>query len=127
MGDKKTVLIVDDDPDVVSFLSTLLEDNDYNVVCASDGVEGLDKARSEKPDLVSLDITMPEKSGVRLYRELKDDEDLKNIIVVIVTGMPSQFEKFISTRKQVPPPDSYIAKPFKEETFLKTINGFLRN
>ena len=101
---KKTILVIDDEPDIVSFLTTLLEDNGYRTVSAMDGREGIEKARSEKPDLVSLDITMPEKSGVKFYRELRSDPDLSKIPVVIVTGVSGDFEKFISTRKQVPPP-----------------------
>ena len=120
-GSKKTILVLDDEPDIVTFLTTLLEDNGYRVVSAPDGAKGLEMARAEKPDLISLDISMPEKSGVKFYRELKDDPDLGKIPVVMVTGVSDDFQQFISGRRQVPPPEGYISKPIEEEKFLKTI------
>ena len=67
--------------------------------------------RRERPDLVTLDITMPEKSGVAVYRKLKEDERFKQVPVIIITGVSDDFKKFISTRSQVPPPEGYISKP----------------
>lgn len=125
VSDTKKILVIDDEPDVVTFLTTLLEDNDYTTVSAKNGVEGLAKAKSEKPDLILLDITMPEKSGVRFYRDVREDPNLKDIPVVMVTGVMKEFEKFISTRRQVPPPDGYISKPVDTAKLLETIAGLL--
>ena len=125
MSDTKKILVIDDEPDVVTFLTTLLEDNGYATIPAKDGVEGLAKTKSEKPDLILLDITMPEKSGVRYYRDVCDDPDLKDIPVVMVTGVTKEFEKFISTRRQVPPPDGYISKPVDTKLLLETIAKLL--
>ncbi len=128
---KKKILVVDDEDNVVTYLETLLQDNGYDTVSAADGEEALEKVRSERPDLITLDITMPKKSGVGFYRAVREDEDLKSIPVVIVTGVtgwagdPNEFKKFISTRKQVPPPDGFVAKPFDEEAFLKTVGDLL--
>jgi CheY-like chemotaxis protein len=116
--EKKTILVVDDEPDVQVYLQTLLEDNGYNVVVAQDGAEALEKVQESRPDLVTLDITMPEKSGVRFYRDVKENDDLKTIPIVIVTGISKDFEKFISTRKQVPPPEGYVSKPIDREEIL---------
>ena len=116
--DKKTILILDDEPHVVTYLETLLEDNGFQTVSASNGREGMEKLKERKPDLVCLDMSMPEQSGVRFYRNLKDDPDLSSIPVLIVTavtgygGDPEPFRRFISTRKQVPPPDGF--KPEEE-------------
>ncbi|MFH1919722.1 MAG: response regulator, partial [Planctomycetota bacterium] len=77
------------------------------------------------PDLVALDITMPEKSGVAVYRKLKEDEQLKNIPVIIITGISDDFKKFISTRRQVPPPEGYISKPVDHEQFLNMVRELL--
>ena len=63
MSDKKTILIVDDEPDMVEYLKTLYEDNGFNTITAADGVEGFAKAESNQPDLISLDITMDKESG----------------------------------------------------------------
>ena len=121
----KRILVVDDEEDIISYLCTLLEDNGYTTLSAMNGEEGLTKARREKPDLITVDISMPEKSGVKLYRELRDDPDLGSMPVVIVTGVQKEFKGFISSRKQVPPPDGYIAKPIQEKEFLETIAKLL--
>ncbi len=117
----KKILIIDDDPDIVTFLKTLLEDNGYATATAGNGQEGLDALSREKPDLICLDITMPEKSGVGFYRSVKESGAYKTIPVVMVTGVTGDFEKFISTRKQVPPPEGYIAKPIDKQKLLDTV------
>ena len=119
--DVKTVLVVDDEPDARDFLATVLEDNGYATVLAKDGNEAISILEAGTPDLVTLDITMPEKSGVAVYRKLKESDELKGIPVIIVTGVSGEFEKFISTRRQVPPPEGYISKPVDHEQFLKMV------
>ena len=129
--DKKRILVLDDEPNVVTYLETLLHDNGYETVSASDGKQGIEKAKSEKVDLVCLDISMPEHSGVRFYRNLKDDPELSAIPVVVVTavtgygGDPEPFKRFISTRKQVPPPEGFLSKPIDKQEFLDTIAKLL--
>jgi CheY-like chemotaxis protein len=124
-GSPKTILVVDDEPDVVTFLSTLFEDNGFRVITAENGAEAIQKFRSEHPDLVTLDITMPEQSGVKTYRQMKEDPDLGKTPIIIVTGVSSDFEKFISQRKQVPKPDGYISKPIEKEELLKIVSGLI--
>ncbi len=127
----KTILVLDDEPNVVTYLETLLRDHGYQTVSASNGKEGMEKAKSEKVDLVCLDISMPEQSGVRFYRNLKDDPELSSVPVVVVTAVtgygadPEPFKRFISTRKQVPPPDGFLAKPIDQQEFLDTIARIL--
>lgn len=125
MSDKKKVIVIDDEPDMVTFLTLLLEDNGYATVSAKDGQEGIEKVRTEHPDLVLLDITMPEKSGVRFYREIRGDSELKSIPVVIVTGVAKEFKDFISTRRQVPPPDGFISKPIEKQELLDIVARLL--
>jgi DNA-binding response OmpR family regulator len=122
---RKTVLIVEDEQDVVDFLIMVLEDAGFRAVFANDAQHGMEKVRSENPDLVSLDIMLPEKSGVKFYRELKSDPVLSKIPVVMVTGVQAEFERFISTRRQVPPPEGYIAKPFDGKKYMETIRKVL--
>lgn len=86
----RKVLIVDDDPDVVLFLSTVLQDHGYDIVEAANGREGLEKARAEGPDLILLDLMMPHKSGIALLADLYADERLRRIPVVMVTGVSSE-------------------------------------
>jgi CheY-like chemotaxis protein len=121
----KTVLVVDDDPDARDFLTTVLEDAGFGTTTAKDGTEAIAAIEEEAPDLVALDITMPEKSGVAVYRRLKEDEQLKSIPVIIITGVSDDFKKFISTRRQVPPPEGYISKPVDHEQLVRTVKNLL--
>jgi CheY-like chemotaxis protein len=127
----KKVLIVDDEPDVVSYLEMLLQDGGFETVSASNGKEGMELARREKPDLVTLDVSMPESTGTRFYRDIKADPDLASIPVVIVTavtgyaGDPYAYEKFISGRRSVPPPEAFFPKPIDKSKFLETVGKLL--
>jgi len=123
-ADTKTVLVVDDEPDTRMFLTTLLEDNGFATVTANDGMQAMEMVKKSRPDLISLDITMPEKSGVRFYRDMREDDEFKDIPIIIVTGMSGEFEQFISTRKQVPPPNGYVPKPIDKERYIKLAKEF---
>lgn len=125
MTDKKKILVIDDDPNLVSFLTMLLQDNGYDCITASDGKEGMEQVTKNKPDLILLDITMPETTGVRFYRNIKDQPDYSSIPVVMVTGVMKEFERFISTRRQVPPPDAYFSKPVDKDALIKKVGELL--
>jgi DNA-binding response OmpR family regulator len=125
MGNAGTILIIDDEPDLVAYLTVLLGDHGYEVISATDGERGLELARKRAPDLVCLDISMPAPSGVRVYRELRGDEALAGIPVVMITGVPRQFEDFISRRRQVAPPDGYLSKPFDPDELLELLEKLL--
>ncbi len=122
---KKTVLVVDDDPDAREYLMTVLGDNDFASVSAKDGTEALKMLEGSIPNLVTLDITMPEKSGVAVYRKLREDDRFKHIPVIIITGVSEDFKRFISTRRQVPAPEGYIPKPVDAEQFLAKVRELL--
>jgi CheY-like chemotaxis protein len=124
-SEAKIVMIVDDEADVVAYLKALLEDNGIDVITARDGKEGYEEAKFHHPDLITLDITMPEESGVRLLRDLQKDPDTADIPVVIVTGISHEFKRFIETRKQVRPLAGYFEKPIDREQFLAKINEIL--
>ena len=123
----KKVLVVDDDPDVRLFSVTVLEEHGYTPFEASDGVEGLKMIKAEKPDLVILDIMMPRQSGIRLYRELKTDKSLKDIHVVVLSGIAKR--TFMRSQKaltefggaEVPEPEVYLEKPVEAEDLADTI------
>lgn len=128
---KKRILVIDDEPHVVTYLETLLQDNGYETVAASNGREGMEKVKTDRPHLICLDITMPEESGVRFYRDLKEDPVLRAIPVIVVTavtgygGDPDGLKKFLSTRRQVPPPEGYFSKPIDKAEFIAKIRQLL--
>jgi CheY-like chemotaxis protein len=124
-GGGRCILVVDDDPDIVTYLTTFFSDHGYRVLSASGGNEALALAREHQPDLICLDISMPPPTGVRVYRELRGDPMLASIPVILVTGVPAQFERFISTRRQVPPPDGYVGKPFDPEQLRAIVERIL--
>jgi twitching motility two-component system response regulator PilH len=123
----KKVLVVDDDPDVRLFSVTVLEEHGYTPLEAADGEEGLKVIRAEKPELVILDILMPRQSGIRLYRELKMDKALKNIHVIVLSGIAKK--TFLRSQKaltefgaaEVPEPEVYLEKPVEAEELADVI------
>jgi DNA-binding response OmpR family regulator len=121
MADKKTILVVDDEADVCTYLSTLLQDNGFETVVAYNGDEALAAVKKKTPDLVTLDITMPESTGVRFYKEMRQSEAWKRVPIVIVTGITPDFEKFISSRRTAPPPDGYLQKPIDPAALLALV------
>ena len=125
MTDKKTVLIIDDEPDTVTYFSSLLEDNGYVTTTARNGAEAIERVKEARPDLITLDITMPETSGVRCYRDLRETEAWQTIPVIIITGVSGDFRTFISSRKHVPPPDGYLGKPVDATELLELVRKLL--
>jgi CheY-like chemotaxis protein len=127
---KKRIMVIDDEPDVVTFLTTLLEENGYETCSAQDGTEGLDKLQKERPDLICLDLLMPEKTGIKLYREIRKDPEFKDIPVIMITGFAApefpliDFKRFISQRS-IPPPEGYMEKPIDRSALLKAIQETL--
>lgn len=126
----KKILIVDDEPDFLESIGDLLRENGYDVIEACDGVEGWKKVTEEKPDLVCLDLLMPLKTGIELYCDMKNDRDLKEIPVIMVTGFvfPSVdhdgYKSFIHPRS-IPAPEAYIEKPMDEDEFLQAVREVL--
>jgi CheY-like chemotaxis protein len=119
------IVIVDDEHDVITYLETLFKDNGYEVATAMDGKEGLEKIREFRPDLITLDIIMPNQSGVGLYRELKKDETLQNIPVIILSGV-NQYKKFFARdHHSVPKPDAFVEKPFDKSELLELIKQLI--
>jgi two-component system phosphate regulon response regulator PhoB len=128
---RKEVLIVDDDPDVIMFITSLLESGNYKAIVAKNGEEAMAKVKEGKPDLVILDILMPKQSGIRMYRELKTTEYLKNIPVFIYSGISKRtFLRSQATLDEfggeaVPAPEAYIEKPGEPEDILDTVRELL--
>ena len=127
----KKILVIDDEMDTVIYMETLLQDNGYETVSANNGQEGLDKAKSENPDLVVVDVSMPEKSGMRFFKELKSDPKIKSIPVVFVTGVTGfagdkdALKNFIGKRGSIPDPEGFFSKPIDQGEFLKAVKKIL--
>lgn len=125
MSKKKKILVVEDEEDVLTYLTTLFQDNGYDTVSAVDGVEALDRAQTEKPDLISLDIAMPDQSGLRTYRQYKKDDELKDIPVIIVTALGDSIRSFLKRLGGFPEPEGFMAKPIDKERLLKMVADLL--
>jgi two-component system cell cycle response regulator DivK len=136
----KKILIVDDEPDSVSFISSILEDNGYESISSRTGVGGMELARKEKPDLILLDLIMPEKGGISLFQELKGDAGLNHIPVIVVTGVSQitgvDFRNVIGKQRgeggvglfetSRAAPDGFVEKPIDPSTLVKTIQDVLK-
>lgn len=110
----KKILVVDDDPVIVKYLTTLFTDNGYETCSASDGVKALEVLKSEKPDLITLDLQMPEEWGSKFYRRLTKEKDFKDIPVIIISGISGQH----AAKKAV-----YLSKPFDPDKLLGIVKS----
>jgi len=117
------ILVVDDEADARSFIRAVLEDNGATLLEARDGDEALDTARREKPDLITLDITMPGKDGGEVFEELRNDPALQDIPVCIISAHPDL--RRLIYQRTVPPPDGYLDKPIDEKGLLLNVRKTL--
>jgi CheY-like chemotaxis protein len=122
---RKKILIVDDELDVRIYVRTLLETSGYAPVVARNGNEGLEKAKQISPDLIILDVMMPEAGGVSMYRKIKADPELKDIPVIMLTGIGeksfSHYLKMLNIKAKdpIPQPDAHMEKPLDHEKLLE--------
>ena len=123
MERRQRILVIDDEPDVVSYLSAFLEDEGFQVFTAGNGPDGLTLAQQQNPDMITLDITMPGMSGIEVLTTLRRDEHLSCIPVIIITGVTS-FDKLTDYR-DVRPPEGFMQKPIDLVQLLCTIEGIL--
>lgn len=127
----KKVLVVDDELDMRTFIATLLESSGYTVASADNGQAGLERVRSSKPDLITLDVMMPHESGISMYRDVKLDPELNDIPVLIISGLSKK--TFLHSQKvldkfknqTLPEPDGYIEKPPEPEEIMDELNRIL--
>ncbi len=128
----KRVLVVDDELDMRTFLTTLLETSGYKPLSAVDGKEGMEVAREKKPSVIILDVMMPNESGISMYRELKNDPELKDIPVVMLSALSKKTffhsQKVLDEYKgeKIPEPADYIEKPPEPEDILEAIQNCLK-
>ena len=122
---KKKVLIVEDELDMRIFISTLLETSGYQPIITRDGNEGLLKAKDDCPDLIILDVMMPGEGGVHMYRQLKTDQTLCEIPVIMLSAVAQKtFAHYLNMvnarlKDPIPDPDAYIEKPPEADELIK--------
>jgi two-component system alkaline phosphatase synthesis response regulator PhoP len=123
----KKILIVDDDPDLVEAVTMILESKNYDVAAAYGGLEGLQKAKSEKPDLIVLDVMMPDKDGYAVCKDLKADPKLGKIPILLLTAVVSKIATTRYTQQMglETEADDYIDKPVEPEVLVKRIETLL--
>ncbi len=110
----KKILVVDDEPHIVKYLTTFLADSGYETCSASDGVEALEVLKNEKPDLVTLDLQMPNETGTRFYRNVAKDKDFKDIPIIVISGIPGR-------HLAVTKPVAVFEKPIDREGLLEAV------
>ncbi|MCP4600472.1 MAG: response regulator [Proteobacteria bacterium] len=115
----KKILIIDDEKDMRVYLGTLFKTAGYEVESASNGEEGFKAASAQKPDLITLDVLMPKKSGVRAYRDLRTSDETCDIPIVILTGLTRQEDFFGDDLGDLKQPDAIVEKPIDRTAFLK--------
>jgi len=121
----KKVLIIDDEEDIRSYLDSLLSDNGYETALAEDGEDGFRKLADFLPDIIVLDIIMPNQTGVGFYRKLKKSEAHKNIPVIVLTGVSSYKDFFSRSHLTLPKPEEFMEKPFSSEELLEKIKALV--
>jgi len=126
----KTVLIVDDEPDVVHYFNDILTDAGFHVITAHDGFEALEQVKKKKPDFISLDLVMPNKSGIRFFYELRKNREWSKIPVIIVTAHAhDEFGKKDFTDmmkdKVISGPETYLEKPVSPQRYVNTVKRIL--
>jgi len=121
----KKVLIVDDEQDVLTYLRTLFQDNGYETAEAVDGKEAMEQVKAFQPDLITLDIIMPNQSGVGFYRALKKDDTLQKIPVIVLSGVAQYKAFFARDHHTVPKPDAFVEKPFDKNELLTLVRQLI--
>ena len=123
----KRILVVDDDPDLVEAISMILKSKHYEVIVAYGGVEGLEKTKTEKPDLIVLDVMMPDKDGYTVCKELKADPVLCEIPVLLLTAVVSYISttRFSHQMGMETEADDYMDKPVEPVELVKRVEALL--
>jgi len=125
MTEQKKILVVDDETDVIEWMTTFFEDNGYATLSALNGADAFEKAKSDKPDLVTLDITMDQESGMRALKNLQGTEETKNIPIIICTGVSPDMKQFIERTKQLNAPAAFMEKPIDRDALLAKVKELI--
>ncbi len=120
----KKILIIDDEKDMRVYLEALFRKAGYETESAANGEDGLWLAEAHLPDLITLDVLMPKKSGVKTYRGLRTSDKTKSIPIVMLTGL-TRLDDFFGDLGDLPKPDGLFEKPIDREAFLKEVQSII--
>jgi len=123
-GRLRTVVCVEDEPEMIDLIQLILNRKGFEVIGAHGGVEGLETIRRLTPDLVLLDLMMPEMDGWQVYQQLKADEKTKDIPVIVVTAKAQNIDKVLGLH--IAKVDDYIPKPFSLQELVDRVDKVLK-
>jgi DNA-binding response OmpR family regulator len=122
-AEEMRVVCIEDEPEMIDLVRLILGRKGFEVIGADGGVEGLETVRREKPDLVLLDLMMPDMDGWEVYQQIKADEELRTIPVVVVTAKAQSIDKVLGLH--IAKVDDYITKPFGPQELLESVEKIL--
>ena len=123
MSDKRRILCIEDEPEMIDLIRLILERKGFEVLGAVGGQEGLEVVRSEKPDLVLLDLMMPDVDGWEVYRQMKADKEVQDIPVIVVTAKAQSIDKVLGLH--IAKVDDYVTKPFGPGDLVESVDRVL--
>ncbi len=121
--DAKRVVCIEDEPEMIDLVRLILGRKGFNVIGANGGIEGLETVQRERPDLVLLDLMMPDMDGWEVYQQMKADDDLRDIPVVVVTAKAQSIDKVLGLH--IAKVDDYITKPFGPQELLESVEKII--
>ncbi len=121
--ERKTIVCIEDEPEMIDLVKLILVRKGFELVGAVGGREGIETVRRVKPDLVLLDLMMPDMDGWEVYQQMKADEELKHIPVIVVTAKAQSIDKVLGLH--IAKVDDYITKPFGPQELIQSVNKVL--
>ncbi len=121
--DAKRVVCIEDEPEMIDLVRLILGRKGFSVIGANGGIEGLETVQRERPDLVLLDLMMPDMDGWEVYQQMKADDELRTIPVIVVTAKAQSIDKVLGLH--IAKVDDYITKPFGPQELLESVEKII--
>ncbi len=125
---KKKIMIIDDEPDVLTYLTAVLDSHGYESIAAKDITNAMENVKQVRPDLICLDIVMPKETGISFYTKFRHSKEFDKIPVIMISGVVESekfdFRSFVNDKK-IPEPECYLEKPVNIQEFLQKIEMLL--
>ena len=119
----KKILIVDDEKDILEFLSYNLKKEGFSIYTASDGLEGLEKTKKIKPDLIIVDLMMPKMNGIEMCENIRNDKKLSNVIILFLTARSEDYTQIAALDSGA---DDFLKKPIKPKLLISKVKSIMR-